>query len=834
MSTFARAKRGGIQPIIVPNQNTVAFQQRTIFVDALYGNDGTGLPDDPTKPFLTIPAAVAASSSGDKLAIAPGTYAQAFNPTHDLYVEGVGAEGITGFDFSAGQLTGQVGKFLFGERSVKIWADSLATNNGTCLIIATDAIHTLPGLSADSRGFVIAGAGHYKLPSRLNLDTDYVTLEGEGELAWSKNWERSPSGGTGVDDRPTAVPNTVIEGAVGQRIFDVAGDFVHIGKVSLIPDAASGNSIHAINYIGTNSADGFHLYDIYAEYIQSSFSLVFSTDASSSSLGVRNCWFGPHPSASASFGVTGTTIGGTWVDTYVQTWAATTFSGTFRNGVFGFGGTFGLSIMSGVISNAYTGAGMSTISGYIENLVKKISTGFGGTTMSGLVRDSYFQGPNVGNNANISGTLIDCEVNSYALAFGAFQASGLIDGGVFNGTPNIFENASILAGTARRTLFDYMPGSTFGSFGASRNSRNDMTFIDCTIVNGMATTSTGHLGTFGGEMRGGSFGGNIALLDGAALRNVHFTGKAAHGSSLNIPAISPPMISSIFGPSWVLSVPVAGTYRIVQAGFGVLSEYFDIGDTVEVENLFALINGDHTLTAADNDTKTYEFAVVGAALVTLPAIIRAEIIANELQLEFAAAHGINTGNQGITVAGLAFVTTDPNASYVPFSLTSFSATELRAALVGPNEVFGFGAETIQITYYGTPAQMSRTNITAIVSNPHFSQAQAGRNELNALIHKRLTLQSADVGQTSEDNPQVSVSSDTIINRGHRHINVDTTAGDVDLTTLRPAMQQKVVIRKTAAGNTLNINDHTGALFKALTGLNETVILESDGTTLFVY
>lgn len=51
----------------------------TLFVDAVNGNDSTGTRGDASKPFLTMSAALSASSAGDVIEVGPGTYAETTN-----------------------------------------------------------------------------------------------------------------------------------------------------------------------------------------------------------------------------------------------------------------------------------------------------------------------------------------------------------------------------------------------------------------------------------------------------------------------------------------------------------------------------------------------------------------------------------------------------------------------------------------------------------------------------------------------------------------------------------------------------------------------------------
>lgn len=67
----------------------------TLWVDAVFGNDGTALPDRQDKPYLTISAAIAAAGAGDIVMLRPGTYAETVIMASDVSVRGVSREVCT-------------------------------------------------------------------------------------------------------------------------------------------------------------------------------------------------------------------------------------------------------------------------------------------------------------------------------------------------------------------------------------------------------------------------------------------------------------------------------------------------------------------------------------------------------------------------------------------------------------------------------------------------------------------------------------------------------------------------------------------------------------------
>lgn len=93
----------------IPSSNIASATQ--IYVNPTLGNDGTGLRGDSTKPFLTLAAAVAASSAGDHIICAAGDIGGA-TITYNLTITGVVSNGNPAtfcsgvVDFDIGTATG--------------------------------------------------------------------------------------------------------------------------------------------------------------------------------------------------------------------------------------------------------------------------------------------------------------------------------------------------------------------------------------------------------------------------------------------------------------------------------------------------------------------------------------------------------------------------------------------------------------------------------------------------------------------------------------------------------------------------------------------------------
>lgn len=83
---------GGSQRVVTDGQ-IGGRTNLTVYVDALYGNDSTGLRGYKNLPFQTIVAAVTAASNGDTIHVRPGTYNE---------IDLIGAKTSINFHFELG------------------------------------------------------------------------------------------------------------------------------------------------------------------------------------------------------------------------------------------------------------------------------------------------------------------------------------------------------------------------------------------------------------------------------------------------------------------------------------------------------------------------------------------------------------------------------------------------------------------------------------------------------------------------------------------------------------------------------------------------------------
>lgn len=151
-----------------------------LFVDAVYGNDLTGAREDFTKPFLTVDAAVAASSAGDLIILNGGSYTltvNGFQNSLSYYLSkgtsfdlGSSVANTAGEDYS-----------VFGEGTIYINSSigTSGTYDGT-LNIDVENIYA----SAASRITSLASGDHKLIIKCKNAIADYglVSMNGRGEL----------------------------------------------------------------------------------------------------------------------------------------------------------------------------------------------------------------------------------------------------------------------------------------------------------------------------------------------------------------------------------------------------------------------------------------------------------------------------------------------------------------------------------------------------------------------------------------------------------------------------------------------------------------------------
>ncbi len=144
------------------------FRQNTLFGDDTYGDNATGVSDDPTKPFKTIGATITASAAEDLLDIAPGPYAEALVITKNLFVRALGVTGLTSIDISAGVLTGRVGKIEYSANGCIIYGDSDDDDNGDCLKFA----HAVGSTTSEAFKIKMTGANYDLGADQLDLFTN--------------------------------------------------------------------------------------------------------------------------------------------------------------------------------------------------------------------------------------------------------------------------------------------------------------------------------------------------------------------------------------------------------------------------------------------------------------------------------------------------------------------------------------------------------------------------------------------------------------------------------------------------------------------------------------
>jgi len=131
-----------------------------VYVDAVNGNDGTGVADRFDKPFLTVAAAIAASSAGDSIQVRPGTYAESglTIPT-DVTLVSVGGWKVTAIGAHAAV------------------ADIIALSNQSSI----DGFTILVPDTAGLRGISYNGSGGTATASIYNCNIFGDALTGQGD-----------------------------------------------------------------------------------------------------------------------------------------------------------------------------------------------------------------------------------------------------------------------------------------------------------------------------------------------------------------------------------------------------------------------------------------------------------------------------------------------------------------------------------------------------------------------------------------------------------------------------------------------------------------------------
>jgi hypothetical protein len=128
------------------------FTGKTIYVDSVYGNDGSGAYENPALPFLTIASAQGLVSSGDRIVIRPGIYNDTF-----LGIDGVNyhfedgailnSSGVIFYDFSGNSFSVS-GKGVFISTTFVIFTSGTGNKisiEGKNMIASTNAIRGQAG-----------------------------------------------------------------------------------------------------------------------------------------------------------------------------------------------------------------------------------------------------------------------------------------------------------------------------------------------------------------------------------------------------------------------------------------------------------------------------------------------------------------------------------------------------------------------------------------------------------------------------------------------------------------------------------------------------------------
>jgi len=819
-------------------------RQNSIWWDSTYGVDATGLADNHEFPFKTKAAALAAMAAGDKLYISPGDYTgQTLNPGFDIYVEARGAVGFD-FDFTNGRIYGIVGNTIWHAQGAIQYPTSDTTKNGTELRTNWDAAKTTPSLSAIDPFVYFAKAGQYANGSNsLTVDTDFMTLQGEGNLRYLKNWFHGIAGTPAVVI-PTETPATNIT---------VTPDFSGAIVVTKSKVGLKNISLPTVHTIATQNitftdgagkGEGFVMRDIFSPvHVQSSNGLRLSSDFTGKS-SIQDCWFASHDGSSLLAGVdmsSGDDWGGNWDRVIAQSVPGTTFVGNFDNGIYSFN-TITTAGMFGTVTNSVIMVEILDAPGTIEDC---IHTSVKGISTSGHWNRGWFTF-NACQASIISGTLSNGEnLSGNAFVLGELTLTGVVNN-FYSPIAAWMANGTVKSlGMFIRSQIGSPPNS--GGFSAHNSA---VKLINCDTEDIPVANSQGAAHPFEGDMDGGSFGGFLCAV-GCRLNGVRWTGKnrtpKPTGSSSTgfVPSwILPPGhwggLSNSFSPQ--ISVPVADTYRLnFQNNVG--NAIFGVGKSFVFEGYtgFPGLNGTHTIAAVTGSVDTIDISVIGAALNTLGALSGADITGNVLTLTFAAPHGINGGR--LDVSGIGFVTSDPNSTIRIFSAPT--TTTLTASFIVPNETFTIGGETVIQTGMHTldNAEIYQIGFDVDITNCEWegeavnTLTGAAAHTSDQIIHKSLSIKTprlfSDDSITHGCSRVQTVDVDHQAHYAQDIIHMDTSGGNRVVTCKPEDEHRTFAVRKTTGdANTVRVNNDAGTqIGDLIAGEDEVNEYYTDETTI---
>jgi len=279
-----------------------------------FANVGDVLEDGSFEhPFDKIQEGFDASSAGDLIKIAPGTYAEALTLPHDLYIEGHSIEGILSIDISSGAPDGMLGDVEYHGTSAIIHGGDDEVANGNLLLF----VDVVAGTSAAADYSISLLSAVYDLGVQ-EVDFDLpgqskISLAGIGQipplikstLTTIKNFSGSQSfQNLTLDSSVTGISLTAKSGATITGTFkdlntadqfglSVAGAFNGVAdNLNVLTMSITGTGLtHGgkLTNITVNDANGFG--------IDGSTSSAFSLEMATGSVDIRNSpSFGGHVS----------------------------------------------------------------------------------------------------------------------------------------------------------------------------------------------------------------------------------------------------------------------------------------------------------------------------------------------------------------------------------------------------------------------------------------------------------------------------------------------------------------------------------------------------------
>jgi len=604
------------------------FSNNTLFVDAVYGDNATAQADNPNRPYQTIGAAETAAGAFDKLSIAPANYPEAFAPTKDLFVDGAGATGLTSINLSSGSLDGRIGQYIYTERSVDVIPVNNSNNqNGDNLIFAYNsgatAMPAAAALSNTNRFTVTPLDGIYNIVNTKQISiSDFVDIVGDDVPSFKPLLSLDSISGLDSVYRPGAIIQGPADGTLSLLLGDGTTDF-RMKNVSVFTTRTTGTGREAIRFENTASAttenillDGVHFISnagtghTILNFVNSGFNGLINNCAS-----YRNGTLGSSATIIQFNGDSDVDI----IESFIGQVSNTghTHTGRIkRSYLIGTSNNWGGWTMAGVYEDTRTSIIAGQFTGRAVNCTFGTQT-FGGTGFinSGLWIGCNFEGTLQGVGT-LNGTFMgNCDVSnsvSVSMVNSAVYQDCKISG---NHQTNL-KSTDAGSNSARyyKCIHDTYPTTTNSNPSVPTGLLSGE-LVDCIILNNNnipARTNAKHIRC---HFRGsGIVGTDSASFNGCTFDSLGLSKSLAAG--LGNFRMRPIERSKLLaGTECTLVFNLNGVNAGVDEGTTNFSDYFQVGDGIDVINVGSEYDGEFTIasvvyTSSNRISVTYVNAAV--------------------------------------------------------------------------------------------------------------------------------------------------------------------------------------------------------------------------------